>query len=70
MLSAIAIFAAEIKKLTQLAKEADLLAKMWGKHAHMSKVVDKDSTPSKIKQLIKVAQSHTNYQCHAPWGYF
>ena len=28
-----------------------------------SKVVDKDSTPSKIKLLIKVAQSHTNYQC-------
>ncbi len=26
-------------------------------------MVDKNSTPSKIKQLIKVAQCHTNYQC-------
>ena len=36
---------------------------MWGKHAHISEVVGKDSTPSEIKQLIKVAQTHTNYQC-------
>ncbi len=36
---------------------------MWGKHAHVSEVVDKESTPSEIKRLIKVAQSHTNYQC-------
>jgi hypothetical protein len=56
-------FAANIKKLTQLAKESDLVTKMWGKHAHISEVVDKDSTPSEIKRLIKVAQSHTNYQC-------
>jgi hypothetical protein len=56
-------FAADIKKLTQLAKEADLVTKMWGKHAHICEVVDKDSTPSEIKQLIKVAQTHTNYQC-------
>jgi hypothetical protein len=56
-------FAADIKKLTQLAKEADLVTKMWGKHAHISEVVDKGSTPSEIKQLIKVAQAHTNYQC-------
>jgi hypothetical protein len=56
-------FAANIKKLTQLAKESDLVTKMWGKHAHISEMVDKDSTPSEIKRLIKVAQSHTNYQC-------
>jgi hypothetical protein len=36
---------------------------MWGKHAHLSKVVVKESTSSKIKRLIKVTQSHTNYQC-------
>jgi len=36
---------------------------MWGKHAHVSEVVNKESTPSEIKRLIKVAQSHTNYQC-------
>jgi hypothetical protein len=56
-------FAAGIKKLTQLAKEANLVTKMWGKHAHISEVVDKDSTPSEIKRLIKVAKTHTNYQC-------
>ena len=54
-------FAANIKKLTQLAKESDLVTR--GKHAHISEVVNKDSTPSEIKRLIKVAQSHTNYQC-------
>jgi hypothetical protein len=56
-------FAANIKKLTQLVKESNRVTKMWGKHAHISKVVDKDSTPSEIKRLIKVTQSHTNYQC-------
>jgi hypothetical protein len=56
-------FAADIKKLTQLAKEANLVTKIWGKHAHISEVVVKDSTPSEIKQLIKVAQTPTNYQC-------
>jgi hypothetical protein len=56
-------FAADIKKLTQLVKESNLVTKMWGKHAHISEVVDKDSTPSEIKRLIKVAQPHTNYQC-------
>ncbi len=55
-------FAADIKKLTQLAKEADLVTKMWGKHAHISEVVDKDSTPSEIKRLT-IAQTHTNYKC-------
>jgi hypothetical protein len=46
-----------------MAKENNLVTKMWGKHAHVSDVVDKESMPSKIKRLIKVAQSHTNYQC-------
>jgi hypothetical protein len=56
-------YAANIKRLAQVAKEANMVTKMWGKHAHESKVIDKNSTPSKIKQLIKVAQCHTNYQC-------
>ena len=55
--------AADIRRLTQLAKEADLVSKKWGKHAHMREVVDKDSTPSEIKCLLKVAQTHTNNQC-------
>ena len=56
-------YAADIKKLTQMAKENNLVEKMWGKHAHISEVVDKESTPSEIKRLIKVAQSHASYQC-------
>ena len=39
------------------------MAKMWEKHAHISKVIDKDFTVDKFKRLVKVAQSHTNYQC-------
>ena len=57
-------YAADIKKLTQkMVKENNLMTKMWEKHAHISEVVDKESMPSEIKRLIKVAQSHTNYQC-------
>jgi hypothetical protein len=56
-------YLAEIKRLTQLAKESNIVKEMWGKHAHVSKVVDKDSTSSKIKCLIRVSQVHCNYQC-------
>jgi hypothetical protein len=56
-------FAVDIKRLAQIAKEANFVTKMWGKHAHVSEVVDKSSTPSKIKRLIKVSQQHINYQC-------
>jgi hypothetical protein len=56
-------FATNIKQLAQVAKEANFLSKMWGKHAHVTKVVNKLSTPSKIKCLIMVSQRHMNYQC-------
>jgi hypothetical protein len=56
-------FATDIKRLAQVAKEANFVSKMWGKHTHVTKVVNKLSTPSKIKCLIKVSQHHTNYQC-------
>jgi hypothetical protein len=42
-------YAAGIKWLAQVAKEANIVTKMWGKHAHVSKVIDKNSTPSEIK---------------------
>jgi hypothetical protein len=45
----------EIKCLTHLAKETNIVKKMWGKHAHVSKVVDKNLAPSKIKRLIWVS---------------
>ena len=44
-------YAKDIKRLTQLAKDSKLVAEMWGKHAHVSKVVDQDSSPSEIKRL-------------------
>jgi hypothetical protein len=45
------------------AKELNLVSKYWGRHAHVNKVVDKSSSPSKIKHLIQVLQCHTSYQC-------
>ncbi len=56
-------FASDVKRLVQYAKECGIVEELWGHHAHISKVVDKGSSPSKIKRLIKVAQHHTSYQC-------
>ncbi len=56
-------YAKDIKKLAQIAKNSNLVKDVWGKHTYISKVVDKDSTPSKIRRLLCVAQLHTNYQC-------
>jgi hypothetical protein len=56
-------YATDIKRLMQFAKENKLVSEMWGKHAHVSKVVDKDLTPSKIKRLACITQVHCNYQC-------
>ena len=36
---------------------------MWGRHAHLSDMVDLSSPQSDIKRLVKVAMRHTNYQC-------
>jgi hypothetical protein len=41
--------AADIEKLTQMAKENDLMTKMWGKHAHVSEVVDRNLRPVKSR---------------------
>ncbi len=56
-------FSKDIQRLMHYAKELDLVTKYWGCQAHVSKVVDKSSLPSKIKHLIQVAQHHTSYQC-------
>jgi hypothetical protein len=56
-------FASNIKRLMHYAKECGLVEEFWGRHTHISKVVEKGSSPSKIKRLIKVAQRHTSYQC-------
>ncbi len=56
-------YAMDIKRLMQFAKDNKLVAEMWGKHAQVSEVVDKDLTPSNIKRLARVTQIHCNYQC-------
>jgi hypothetical protein len=56
-------YLAEIKRLAQIAKEANIVKSMWGRHAHISEVVDKDSLQSEIKRLMRVAQVHCIYQC-------
>ena len=48
-------YSKEIKHLAQIAKDANILKSMWGQHTHISEVVDKDSLPSEIKRLMRVA---------------
>jgi hypothetical protein len=56
-------FAKDIQGLMHYAKEMGLVAKFWGCYAHVSEVVDKSSSPSKIRHLVQVAQCHMSYQC-------
>jgi hypothetical protein len=53
-------FSKNIKRLTQLAKEFEIVDDWWGKHAHVTEVVDKDAMPGEIKRLGDAAQTHTN----------
>ena len=54
-------FAKEIQRLMHYAKKMGLVTKFWRGHAHVSEVVDKLSSTSKIRCLIQVAQCHTSY---------
>jgi hypothetical protein len=56
-------FSKDIQHLMHYAKDLDLVTKYWGRHAHVSEVVEKSSSPRKIKHLIQVTQRHTSYQC-------
>jgi hypothetical protein len=56
-------FAKDIQRLMHYAKEMGLVAKFWGRHAHVSEVVDTLSSPSNIRRLVQVAQCHTSYKC-------
>jgi hypothetical protein len=47
--------AKNIRRLVQYAKEALLFQRLWGRHAHISEVANKESTPSKIRRLTQVA---------------
>ncbi len=55
--------AAKMKGLIQCAKEYGCVEEFWGIHAHLSKVIDENSTAREAKQQIDVAQLHTNYNC-------
>ncbi len=52
----------ELRELVQLAKECGIMALCLGKRAHISKVMDNNSTPGEIKRMVKFAMKHTNYQ--------
>ncbi len=38
------------------------MAQLWGKHAHLSKITNQQSTVHEAKRQVDVAQAHTNYQ--------
>jgi hypothetical protein len=52
----------ELKELFQYAKEQNLVSLRLGKQAHISKVMDNESTPGEIKRMVKYAMGHANYQ--------
>jgi hypothetical protein len=51
-----------LKDLIQLAKERNVLSLFLGKPVRLSKAMDKDSTPGKIKKMVKCGMGHANYQ--------
>jgi hypothetical protein len=54
--------AAKMKRLVQMAKEYSTVKQYWGRHAHIGRVTDQNSTPQEAKRQVDVTQAHTNYQ--------
>jgi hypothetical protein len=52
----------KLKDLFQFAKEQNLVSLCLGKRAHISKVMEAESTPGEIKRMAKYAMGHANYQ--------
>ena len=52
----------ELKDLLQFAKEQNIVSLRLGKRAHISEVMDANSTPGEIKRMVKCAMGHANYQ--------
>ena len=50
----------ELTELVQLAKEVGLVDLRLGKRAHISEVMDNDSTSGEIKTMVKFAIKHAN----------
>ena len=53
---------AYLKELIQIAKERNFVGLFLGKRAHISEVMDSESTPGEIKRMVKFAMGHANYQ--------
>ncbi len=51
-----------LKELFQFTKKQNFVSLHLGKRAHINMVMDAESTPSKIKQMLKYAMGHANYQ--------
>jgi hypothetical protein len=51
-----------LKELFQYANEKYLISLRLGKCSHIGEVMDTDSTPGKIKRMVKYAMRHANYQ--------
>ena len=52
----------ELKDLVQLAKECGIVVLHLGKGAHISEVMENNSTPGEIKRMVKFVMKHANYQ--------
>jgi hypothetical protein len=52
----------ELKDLFQFAKEQNIVSLCLGKCAHISEIMDVESTPGEIKRMVKYAMGHVNYQ--------
>ncbi len=55
-------FALRMKDLVQYAKDLGFVEKYWGKHAHLTEVMDDLSNLREAKNQVNLAQSNTNYQ--------
>jgi hypothetical protein len=53
---------AHLKDLIQFAKERNFIGLFLGKPAHVTEVMDNNSTPGEIKRMVKFAMGHANYQ--------
>ena len=53
---------AHLKDLIRFAKERNFIGLFLGKHAHVTEVMDNNSTPGEVKRMVKFAMGHANYQ--------
>jgi len=53
---------AHLKDLIQFAKEWNFIGLFLGKRAHVTEVMDNNSTPGEVKRMVKFAMGHANYQ--------